>query len=78
MSREENQFKKIRQHLLTKGTITSMEAINLYGCTRLASRICQLRKKGWDIQTIICEGTTRYGDTCRYANYRLISKPDEK
>lgn len=78
MSRTENQFQKIRQHLVTQGTITSMEAIKLYGCTRLADRIFQLRKKGWDIQTITCEGVTRYGDTCKYAKYRFISKPEGK
>lgn len=78
MSAVENQSQKIRQHLLTKGTITSMEAFQLYGCTRLSARIFNLRQKGWDIQTIDCEGVTRYGDACRYAKYRFISKPEGK
>lgn len=78
MSAVENQSQKIRQHLLTKGTITSMEAFQLYGCTRLSARIFNLRKKGWDIQTINCDGVTRYGDPCNYAKYRFISKPEGK
>ncbi|MBP5423792.1 MAG: helix-turn-helix domain-containing protein [Paludibacteraceae bacterium] len=68
----------IKEHLLNKGTITSMEAIELYGCTRLSAKIFDLRNAGWDIDSVPQTGTTRFGDTCHYVQYRFVSKPEEK
>ena len=59
---------KVLEHLQTKGHITSMEAIELYGATRLAATIFCLRKK-YDIRTLWNDGTDRYGNTMRYAIY---------
>ena len=66
-----NQMDCIRRHLKNHETITSMEAFKLYGCTRLSDKILKLREKGWEIDTIMTEGTTRFGDTCHYGIYRL-------
>ncbi len=33
-------------------TLTSLDALRLFGCMRLASRICDLRDRGMDIKTI--------------------------
>ena len=41
-----SQNRVLLQHLKMGGTITALEAVNLYGCMRLASRICDLRKIG--------------------------------
>lgn len=41
----------IREHLMQGHTITSLEALQRFGCMRLASRICDLRDKGMDIKT---------------------------
>jgi DNA-directed RNA polymerase specialized sigma subunit len=38
------QKEKVLNHLIKKGSLTSIEAINRYGITRLASYICQLKK----------------------------------
>ncbi len=59
----------IREHLLVNGDITSWEAIQLYGETRLADKILKLRQKGWNIVTIMMEGTDRNGNLSRYAKY---------
>ena len=64
-----NQTTAVLNHLEKKGSITSLEAIKLYGATRLADIIFRLRGKGYDIKTHMCEGQTRYGDTCQYAKY---------
>jgi hypothetical protein len=45
-----SQNKVLLQHLQMGGTITTFEAVNLYGCMRLASRICDLRKMGYGIK----------------------------
>ena len=71
-----NKHELVREHLLLYGHITSWEAIEMYGATRLASIICNLRKKGYDIRTIMKEDTDRYGNTCQYANYVLKGKEE--
>jgi len=45
MAQESN----ILSHLMTRGSITPLEALEEYGCFRLASRICSLKKQGWEI-----------------------------
>lgn len=65
-----NKHKKVLNHLKEHGTITSWEAIEKYGATRLSSIIFNLRKK-YNISTIMNEETDRYGNTCRYAIYKL-------
>lgn len=46
-----SQEKEVLKHLQINRTITSMEAINLYGATRLSAIIFNLRKKGYNIKT---------------------------
>ena len=69
-----NQTTAVLNRLETKGSITSIEAIELFGATRLADIIFRLRNKGYDIKTIMCEGQTRYGDACQYAKYVMRKK----
>jgi len=64
-----NKTQLVKEHLLEHGSITSWDAINLYGETRLSDVILKLRQKGWDIRTIMVEFTDRYGNTGTYANY---------
>lgn len=64
-----NKTQLVREHLLKHGSITSWDAINLYGETRLSDVILKLRQKGWDIRTIMVEFTDRYGNVGTYANY---------
>lgn len=66
-----NQMLAVLNHLKEHGSITSMEAIQLYGVTRLADKIYQFRKQGYNIKTVDCLGKTRFGNTCRYAKYVL-------
>ena len=66
-----NKAQLVKDHLLEHGSITSWEAIEKYGATRLSAIIFNLRKHGYDIRTIMREKTDRYGNTCQYANYVL-------
>ena len=43
------QCNRIAEHLHKGLTITSLEALKLFGCMRLASRISDLRKRGENI-----------------------------
>lgn len=66
-----NKHQLVKEHLMEHGSITSWEAIQNYGATRLSAIIFNLRKQGYDIRTIMREQSDRYGNTCQYANYVL-------
>lgn len=67
MSRETKKT-RVLTHLKQKGKITSQDAIQLYGDTRLSDTIFKLRRDH-DILTEYTEGKDRYGSTVRYATY---------
>lgn len=54
--------------------ITSKDAFEKFGITRLSARIKELRDKGYDIETVMVETTTRFNEPCRYARYVLHEK----
>lgn len=64
--------KQVLEHLQKYGTITSLEAIELYGATRLSSIIFNLRKK-YNIDDIYCQCTDKYGNVARYKKYILCA-----
>lgn len=61
---------KVLNHLETKGTITSLEAIELYKATRLSAIIFTLRKRH-EIETIMQESTDEDGRRIFYGVYKL-------
>lgn len=61
----------ILEHLKKYGSITSMEAFQQYGATRLSAIVFDLRKLGYDIITHTMSGKTRFGESCQYAKYVL-------
>lgn len=67
-----NTSKEVLNHLQTNRTITSMEAISLYGATRLSAIIFNLKKKGYNIKTNMRVGKNRYNNSTSYAEYELI------
>lgn len=48
--------------------LTSMEAFQMFGVTRLAAIIHDLRDKYY-IDTVMMESQTRFNETARYAKY---------
>lgn len=46
-----NQKQKILEHINRVGSITPLEALNLFGCLRLAARINDLKREGVEIST---------------------------
>ena len=66
------QINAIRQHLKKKGSITSWEAIEKYGATRLSGIIFQLKhKEGWKIKTTDVTVKNRFGNKCSIAKYEF-------
>lgn len=47
----ENQHKSILNHLKFKGSLTPLEALNLYGCLRLAAVVFRLKSRGHIVRT---------------------------
>lgn len=70
--RKGSQMKDIKTHLRRHKSISSLEAINKYGATRLSDIIFRLRNRGWVIQTETVNGKNRYGNITNYALYHLI------
>ena len=66
-----SQGEMIKKHLIKRGSITSWEAIKLYGCTRLSAKIYNLREEGFDIKTDHVTKKNRYGYPVTFANYIL-------
>ena len=69
--RQTNKSKLVKEHLLNQGSITSWDAIKLYGATRLSSIIYNLRKAGYDILTQDITYIDRFGNSGTYAKYIL-------
>ena len=62
---------QVKEHLENYGTITSWQAIQQYGATRLADIIFRLRKQGYDIETKTEVTKDRNNNVCQYAKYIL-------
>ena len=69
MAKRVTKQQKVLEHLQRYGNITSMQAIELYGATRLAAIIFNLRKKGHDIETLSEKMVDRYGEPDNYGRY---------
>lgn len=67
--KKETQRSAIKKHLNRKGSITSWEAIQSYGCTRLSAVIYDLRQEGMKIRTDKIEQKNRYGNIVVFAKY---------
>lgn len=61
--------------LKTGAGISSMDAIKNFGATRLSAIIFNLRRRGYDIEAVTCEGTDRFGNPMRFARYYLRNSP---
>lgn len=61
--------------LKTGAGISSMEAIKNFGATRLSAIIFNLRKRGYNIETVMVDGRDRFGNPTRFARYYLRSSP---
>lgn len=66
-----SQCEKVLRHLQTYGSLTSLEAVTEYGILRLASRINDLKRMGYNITSNTASGKNRFGETTHYSVYRL-------
>ena len=72
-----NKTQAVLLHLERFGNITSMEAIQQYGATRLSAIIFNLRKRGYDITSESLPFTDRFGHKSVCSKYVLKTKEKE-
>lgn len=65
------QCQRILDYMEQFGGITQFEAMLDLGVMRLASRISELKKEGYNIQSSMHGVKNRYGETCWVKQYRL-------
>lgn len=70
---KKSQKESILEYLESGHSITQMEALNLFGCSRLAPRIGELRKDGYQIESKPVRVKTRSGSVT-VSEYRLDGK----
>ena len=64
-----SQCERILNYIDEYGSITQMDALREFSCMRLASRVCDLRKAGYNIISITETSKNRYRENISYARY---------
>ena len=65
------QNERILDYMDKHGSITQMEAMNKIGVMRLASRISDLRRLGYPIESRVEAVNNRYGEKCHIKRYSM-------
>lgn len=71
------QCERIVDYMQKFGSITTLEAFTDLGCTRLASRINDLRKRGLQIKSEFVSGKNRFDETIHYKRYYLVETEEQ-
>lgn len=67
MNKQERLIKYLQRHK----NITSLEAVEKLGDTRISATIFELRNKGYNIETIYIRVSNRFDEKCRIGVYCL-------
>lgn len=65
------QAQRVLNYMQEHGSITQLEALNSLGVMRLASRISNLKKQGYTIESKFVSVVNRYGEECRIKSYSI-------
>ena len=66
-----SQCQRIIEYIVKFRSITAQEAMDDLGCFRLASRIHDLKQRGYPINGFWVHGKNRYGESTKYKMYTL-------
>lgn len=69
---QKSQKSEVLKYMQTHKGITSIQAIEKFGATRLSDIIFRLRKEGYEIETESITTKNRYGHVVTYAKYSLV------
>ena len=68
-----SQNEMVLKHLNKYGCITTFQAFDLYGITRLSARIKDIRNMGYEIIACRQKATNRYGKKIGFCRYTLMN-----
>lgn len=68
---KETQCDRILKYMNDFGSITQLQAIADLGCMRLASRVSDLKRRGYPIRKRMVTGKNRYQEKTNYAEYYM-------
>ena len=71
------QCEQILDFMERNGSITQMDALACFGCARLASRICDLKKAGYNIEKETVKVRCRNGSFAYVAAYSFYKTKEE-
>lgn len=71
MNSNPTQNQRILDYLDAHGSITQLEALKELGIMRLASRMSDLKRQGYEIESKMDVVHNRYGEKCRVKRYSL-------
>lgn len=71
MNTNPTQAQRVLDYIQEHGSITQLTALNELGVFRLASRISELKKRGYSIESKFVSVSNRYGEECRVKQYSL-------
>ena len=66
-----SQCDRIVDYINEFGSITALDAMREFGCMRLASRITDLKRRGYLIKTETVKVKNRFGESVPVARYSL-------
>ena len=72
------QNEMIFNYMINHGSISALDAFRELGVMRLASRICDLRRQGVDIQKRSESVLNRFGERCNITRYFLPESPKNR
>lgn len=67
------QAKRVLDYLESGNTITTLNAFNELGITRLAARIYELKEEGHDVKSKRIKVTNQYAEQCSVSEYYMES-----
>lgn len=72
MQKTKTQKTEVLKYMKSHKGITSIQAFERFGITRLADIIYKLKKDGWDISAESITTKNRYGHVTTYSKYSLV------
>lgn len=69
--KEMTQEDRVLQFMKDTGSITSWQAIQQFGITRLSAKIFNLRREGYEITNKTIFSKNRYGEPIHFVEYQL-------
>ena len=68
------QLDALLNYFINNGGMTTFEAFERFGCTRLAARVLELSRKGYRFKKDPVEVVTRYGAKVTVTRYTLLDR----